>query len=87
MINGAERSTVQLHVAPEASTLPEPSTATTAKMVVTAGVLVLLSEIGWSARRIDVGLWCAVGVAGLGLLGALKAMLTTPRVVLRRPPA
>jgi hypothetical protein len=28
-------------------------------------------------------MWCAVAVAGLGILGALKAMLTIPRVALR----
>ena len=46
----------------------------------TAGVLLLCADAGWDAGRIGAGLWCAVAVAALGLLGALKAMLTLPRV-------
>lgn len=45
-----------------------------------AAVLVLLADAGWDAGRVAAGAWCAVAVAGLGLLGALKAMLTLPRV-------
>jgi hypothetical protein len=51
-----------------------------------AAVVVLLARAGWSTASFDVGMWLAVAVAGLGLLGALKAMLTTPRVVLREGP-
>jgi hypothetical protein len=29
-------------------------------------------------------MWLAVAVAGLGVLGALKAMLTVPRVTVKR---
>jgi hypothetical protein len=52
-----------------------------------AAVVVLLYRTGWTTDSFDVGMWLAVAVAGLGLLGALKAMLTTPRVILREPPA
>ncbi|MGY1773176.1 hypothetical protein [Blastococcus sp. SYSU D00813] len=45
-----------------------------------AAVLVLLADADWQAGRVAAGAWCAVAVAGLGLLGALKAMLTLPRV-------
>lgn len=44
------------------------------------GVLVPLADAGWRPERFDIGMWFAVSVAGLGLLGALKAMLTGPRV-------
>jgi hypothetical protein len=45
-----------------------------------AGVLLLCADARWDTERFGAGLWCAVAVAGLGLLGALKAMLTLPRV-------
>ena len=48
-----------------------------------AAVLFRVAEAGWHVDREDLGLWCAVAVAGLGLLGALKAMLTAPRVTPR----
>jgi hypothetical protein len=48
--------------------------------LVTAGVLVEVGQAGWLADRLGPGLWFAVAVAVLGLLGALKAMLTVPRV-------
>ena len=48
-----------------------------------AAVVVLLYRAGWTTGSFDVGMWLAVAVAGLGLLGALKAMLTTPRLILR----
>ncbi|MBB3083789.1 hypothetical protein [Geodermatophilus sabuli] len=47
------------------------------------GVLVLLADAGWDPARLAVGTWCAVAVPVLGLLGALKAMLTAPRVTIR----
>ena len=50
----------------------------------TAGVLFRLAQAGWNPARCDDGMWFAVAVAGLGLLGALKAMLTAPRVTARR---
>lgn len=48
-----------------------------------AGVLFLVADLRWDSARFDIGMWLAVAVAGLGLLGALKAMLTVPRVALR----
>jgi hypothetical protein len=48
-----------------------------------AGVLVLLADAGWDTDRLDLGMWFATAVPALGLLGALKAMLTTPRVTLQ----
>jgi hypothetical protein len=48
-----------------------------------AGVLFRIGDAGWDVHRWDLGLWCAVAVAGLGLLGALKAMLTAPRITPR----
>jgi hypothetical protein len=48
-----------------------------------AGVSVPLADAGWSPAPFRPGMWCAVAVAGLGVLGALKAMLTGPLVRLR----
>lgn len=45
-----------------------------------AGVLVPLAAVDWSIHAFDLGMWFAVAVAGLGVLGALKAMLTAPHV-------
>ena len=44
-----------------------------------AALLVLVAEAGWATERFGPGMWCAVAVPVLGLLGALKAMLTAPR--------
>jgi hypothetical protein len=48
-----------------------------------AAVLFRVAHAGWHLGRWDLGLGCAVAVAGLGLLGALKAMLTVPRITTR----
>ena len=48
-------------------------------LVAAAGVLVPLASVGWDPDTIDTGLWFAGAVPVLGLLGALKAMLTSPR--------
>jgi hypothetical protein len=48
-----------------------------------AAVLFRIGDAGWDVQRWDLGLCCAVAVAGLGLLGALKAMLTAPRITPR----
>ncbi|RBY85735.1 hypothetical protein [Blastococcus sp. TF02A-30] len=48
----------------------------------TAAVLVVVADAGWRVDRFGAGTWCAVAVAALGLLGALKAMLTPPLVTL-----
>lgn len=49
----------------------------------TAGVIFRIAQLGWIADRFGPGLWFAVAVAALGILGALKAMLTVPRVAVR----
>jgi hypothetical protein len=48
-------------------------------LVAAAGVVVPLAGIGWDTSRVGTGFWFAVAVPLLGLLGALKAMLTGPR--------
>ncbi len=48
-------------------------------LVAGAGVLVPLAAVGWDPATIDTGLWFAVAVPVLGLLGALKAMFTGPK--------
>jgi hypothetical protein len=57
-------------------------------LFVTAGVctavLFRAAGLGWAPERFGPGMWLAVAVGGLGLLGALKAMLTVPRVTVRR---
>jgi hypothetical protein len=49
-------------------------------LVVAAGVLVPLADAHWDLQRWAVGAWFAVAVGGLGFLGALKALLTGPKV-------
>jgi hypothetical protein len=46
---------------------------------VVAAVLVPLARAGWDLAQFDVGFWCAIAVAVLGLLGALKALVTGPK--------
>jgi hypothetical protein len=43
-----------------------------------AGVLVPLAAANWDTAPFDLGMWFAVAVAGLGVVGAMKAMLTIP---------
>ncbi|WNV74874.1 hypothetical protein [Geodermatophilus sp. DSM 44513] len=43
-------------------------------LVAAVGVLVPLAAGGWDAATIDTGLWCAVAVPVLGLLGGLRAL-------------
>ena len=50
-----------------------------------AAVLVLLTRAEWQADRFSVGMWFAVAVPVLGVLGALKAMLTPPHVTIGPP--
>ena len=47
-----------------------------------AAMLVLLGGAGWQFDRFGIGTWFAAAVPVLGLLGALKAMLTVPRVAI-----
>jgi hypothetical protein len=48
-------------------------------LAVAAGVLVPLSKNGWDLGEFRVGFYVAMGVAALGLLGSLKALLTGPK--------
>lgn len=47
-----------------------------------AAVLAVVDGAGWRADRFALGMWFALAVPVLGLLGALKAMLTAPRVTI-----
>ena len=51
-------------------------------LAVAAGVLVPLADAGWDVESWAVGGWLTVATAGLGFLGALKAVMTGER---RRP--
>lgn len=53
-------------------------------VAVGAGVLVPLADADWDLQRWAVGAWFTAAVAGLGLLGALKALMTGPRVEWQR---
>lgn len=52
-----------------------------------AGVLTAMAQDHWKLALYAVGMWFAVAVAVLGLLGALKAMLTGPKLGTQAPPA
>lgn len=47
-------------------------------LAVAAGIVVQVADLGWEPLRTDPGILCAVVLAGAGVLGALKAMLTPP---------
>jgi hypothetical protein len=49
-------------------------------MVVATGVVVPLADANWSAASFGLGMWLAVAVALLGVVGAVKAMATIPAV-------
>jgi hypothetical protein len=49
-----------------------------------AAVGLLFADIEWRSDRSALGLWFAAAVPVLGLLGALRAMLTPPHVALPR---
>jgi hypothetical protein len=51
-------------------------------LAATAAVVLLLAETDWGIDRFGPGMWCAIAVPVLGLVGALKAMLTVPIVTL-----
>jgi hypothetical protein len=46
---------------------------------VVAALLVPLTDAGWDLGFFGPGFWCGIAVAVLGLLGALKALLTRPK--------
>ncbi|MGY1602652.1 hypothetical protein [Geodermatophilus sp. SYSU D00815] len=48
-------------------------------LAVAAGVLVPLADNGWALGEFRLGFWFAIAVAGLGLLGSLKALLSSPK--------
>jgi hypothetical protein len=48
-------------------------------LAATAGVLVPLADADWDLGFFGPGFWCGIAVAGLGLLGSLKALLTRPK--------
>jgi hypothetical protein len=50
-----------------------------------AAVVLLIAGTDLADQRFGPGLWCAAAVPVLGVLGALKAMLTAPLVSLRPP--
>jgi hypothetical protein len=51
-----------------------------------AGVIVPLMDANWHLGVFDLGFFCAIAVAVLGLIGSLKALLTGPRMANRTPP-
>jgi hypothetical protein len=51
-------------------------------MTAAAAVILLIVDTGLVDDRFGTGMWCAVAVPVLGLLGSLKAMLTAPRITL-----
>jgi hypothetical protein len=51
-------------------------------LVAATAVAVLIVDSGGGLDRFGPGMWCAVAVPVLGVLGSLKAMLTAPRVTL-----
>jgi peptidoglycan/LPS O-acetylase OafA/YrhL len=52
-------------------------------LAATTAVLVALGGVSWDLSRFDTGIYFAMAVAGLGLLGALKALATRARVAPR----
>ena len=55
-------------------------------LVVGAAVLVPLADADWDVDRWAVGGWFTVAVAALGVLGALKALMTNARRLIRTAP-
>lgn len=52
-------------------------------LAVAAGVVVPIADANWSTGSFGTGMWLAVAVAVLGLVGAVKAMETAPRLPFR----
>ena len=55
-------------------------TALFVSLAVAAGIVVRVADLSWGAISTDPGILCAVVLAAVGVLGALKAMLTAPEV-------
>ena len=56
--------------------------ALTVAMAAAAAVILLIADLGLRADQFGPGMWCAVAVPVLGVLGSVKAMLTAPLVTL-----
>ena len=56
--------------------------ALTVALAAAAAVILLIADLGLTADQFGPGMWCAVAVPVLGVLGSVKAMLTAPRVTL-----
>jgi hypothetical protein len=54
-------------------------------LAVAGGVVVPIADANWSTATFAPGMWVAVAVAVLGLVGAVKAMETAPRLGPARP--
>jgi hypothetical protein len=52
-------------------------------LVVATAVLVPLADAQWHVGTFDLGFWFGMAVPVLGLLGALKAVLTRPKLSTR----
>jgi hypothetical protein len=56
--------------------------ALTVALVAGAAVILLVADLGLTADQFGPGMWCAVAIPVLGILGSVKAMLTAPRITL-----
>jgi hypothetical protein len=56
--------------------------ALTVALVAGAAVILLVADLGLTADQFGPGMWCAVAIPVLGILGSVKAMLTVPRITL-----
>jgi hypothetical protein len=54
-------------------------------LVAAVAVIFLMADTDLIDDRLGPGMWCALAVPVLGVLGAVKAMLTAPLVTLSRP--
>jgi hypothetical membrane protein len=54
---------------------------------VAAGVIVPLVDAKWHLGVFDLGFFCGIAVAVLGVIGSLKALFTGPRTATRTPPS
>lgn len=56
--------------------------ALTVALAAAAAVILLIADLGLRVDQFGPGMWCAVAVPVLGVLGSVKAMLTAPRITL-----